>query len=292
MAAKYRRIDPRTWKDEKFQSLPRLQKLIVLYLLTGQGNRIGIFSFSAGMAIEDLGTDSDGEFLSGEEFRRELTAALKVMAWEMDTPRGVVYMPTWWRYNSPANDNSMIGALTDLDDLPKTELFRAFAENTKYIRSDRLSVFREHITRYFNRFGIDGETKSKLPTPGTGAGTVSETGTEAETGMAASPTVSQTTPRFDPLKITIPPVLDTPAFLAAWSKWIISRRERRLSNRESVLLGQLEFLAQFGETGAIQSITESIRCDWKGVFPPKEKPQGKNPSHITDDFIRRAGGEV
>ena len=50
--AKFRKVDPRIWNDEKFQSLPPLDKLLAVYALTGQCNRIGIFKFSIALAAE------------------------------------------------------------------------------------------------------------------------------------------------------------------------------------------------------------------------------------------------
>ena len=54
--ARYRKIDPRTWKDEKFRGLSSEEQLIVFYVLTAQSNRIGLFNFSPAMAAEDLDT--------------------------------------------------------------------------------------------------------------------------------------------------------------------------------------------------------------------------------------------
>ena len=52
--ARFRKIDPRTWRDEKFRRLDPMDKLIVFYILTGQANRIGLFSFSPAMAVEEI----------------------------------------------------------------------------------------------------------------------------------------------------------------------------------------------------------------------------------------------
>ena len=56
--ARYRKIDPRTWKDEKFRVLLSEEKLIAFYVITAQSNRIGLFNFSPAMAAEDLETFS------------------------------------------------------------------------------------------------------------------------------------------------------------------------------------------------------------------------------------------
>lgn len=50
MAQKYRKIDPRIWRDEKFRRLTAVQKLVAVYCLTAQANRCGIFAFSTAFA--------------------------------------------------------------------------------------------------------------------------------------------------------------------------------------------------------------------------------------------------
>src|SRR5690348_8887564 len=57
MAAKYRKIDPRMWDDEKFRLLSAGEKLIAIYAITAQSNRCGIFIYSHGLAREHLGFD-------------------------------------------------------------------------------------------------------------------------------------------------------------------------------------------------------------------------------------------
>ncbi|TMQ30091.1 MAG: hypothetical protein E6K65_06690 [Nitrospirae bacterium] len=53
MAARYRKIDPRIWTDEKFRLLTGEQQRIALYILTAQTNRIGRFSFFLGKTIRE-----------------------------------------------------------------------------------------------------------------------------------------------------------------------------------------------------------------------------------------------
>jgi hypothetical protein len=55
MAARYRKIDPGIWTDEKFRKLKAEEQRIAPYALTAQTNRIGLFTFSQGKACEDLG---------------------------------------------------------------------------------------------------------------------------------------------------------------------------------------------------------------------------------------------
>jgi hypothetical protein len=72
-----------------------------------------------------------------------------------------------------------------------------------------------------------------------------------------------------PPPVQIPAQIDTPNFSRSWSQWLDYRRKSRLSTRPETLNLQLVMLAGLGEEAAIESITNSIRCGWKGLFPPK-----------------------
>ena len=41
--ARYRKINPRLWDDERFVQLDAVEKLIAIYSITAQSNRIGLF---------------------------------------------------------------------------------------------------------------------------------------------------------------------------------------------------------------------------------------------------------
>src|SRR5262245_10244740 len=112
---KYRKIDPRFWKDEKVITLTTEEKAIALYLITGQSNRVGCYVFSPALATEDLG-------MTRETFGEPFANVLRVLKWEYDWERRVLYLPTWWRYNQPENANNVVGNLKDLDDLPNSPL--------------------------------------------------------------------------------------------------------------------------------------------------------------------------
>jgi hypothetical protein len=126
MAARYRKIDPRLWKDENFQRLNATEKLIAVYCLTGQSNRIGLFNFSPALAIEDLG-------LSNQTFREGFDRVSNGLSWRWDKAARVLYIPTWWKYNTPENPNVLKNCLLDLHEIPKTPLLREFADNLKHL---------------------------------------------------------------------------------------------------------------------------------------------------------------
>jgi uncharacterized phage protein (TIGR02220 family) len=143
---RYRKIDPRFWKDEKIVTFSPEEKLVALYLFTGQSNRIGLFSFSPGEAAEDVGMLPQ---TFGERFRN-VCGALN-LRWD-ETFR-VLYLPTWWKYNPPENSNNVIGNLKDLDDVPKSDLIDLFAENLDYLAENLRETFTQTLAkRYPKRY--------------------------------------------------------------------------------------------------------------------------------------------
>jgi len=81
----------------------------------------------------------------------------------------------------------------------------------------------------------------------------------------------------DPLPI--PPSLQTGAFIADWNRWMVFRRgKKRCKDWAGMFRGQLDWLAQFTPEQASESIKQSIRNDWQGLFEPKTT-NGYQPSH-------------
>lgn len=137
MAAKYRKIDPRIWRDERVSRLEPLGKLVAVHCIT-ESNRIGIFNFSVASACEDLGIDP-------KRYRILFNTVCDTLLWRWDEGLRVVYLPTWWRYNHPDNPKAMKGCLSDLDDLPISPLLNEFYSNTRYLAGSVLQVFNECI---------------------------------------------------------------------------------------------------------------------------------------------------
>ena len=141
MAARFRKLDPRLWNDEGFRSLKAVDyKLICLYILTAQSNRIGLFSFSPGKACEDLGIDHQ-TFLEG------LLKVCQTFKWEWDQEARVIFIPTWWKYNTPENPNVLKSCLADLHDLPKTPLVTRFSDNLRYLPETFHQTFLEGLLK-------------------------------------------------------------------------------------------------------------------------------------------------
>lgn len=126
MAIKYRKVDPRIWRDEKFRFLDQSDQLITLYTITAQVNRIGIFNFSPGRASEELKLDY-------ETFIKRFGNVCQTFKWSFDATMRVLYLPTWWKYNFPENANVLKGNLKDLHDVPATSLIDCFYTNIRYL---------------------------------------------------------------------------------------------------------------------------------------------------------------
>lgn len=135
--SRYRKIDPRFWKDEKVMSLAPEEKLIALYLFTGQSNRIGIFNFSPGEAAEDLRLE--------ETFRKGFEKVCETLNFGWDKTFRVLYLPTWWKYNSPENPNVLKSCLADLHEIPQTPLINQFSSNLTYLPETFHQTFREGL---------------------------------------------------------------------------------------------------------------------------------------------------
>jgi len=138
---RYRKIDPRIWKDEKFLTLNQTEKLTTMYCLSSaQTNRIGLFNFSPAQAAEDLNLDLE-TFVEG--FRK----VCERLNWRFDKESRVLYLPTWWKYNPPENPNVLIGNLRDLHEIPKTPLIQEFLSNVQYLPETLHETFQKGLPK-------------------------------------------------------------------------------------------------------------------------------------------------
>jgi len=120
---RYRRLYPRLWRHPGFVGLTKSGRELALYLLTGpQTNRLGIFHLSVATASEDLN-------VAVETIRKGLADVGATFGWTFDAAARVLYIPSWWKWNQPANANVLKGNLKDLNDIPPCGLLDAFAQN-------------------------------------------------------------------------------------------------------------------------------------------------------------------
>ena len=84
-----------------------------------------------------------------------------------------------------------------------------------------------------------------------------------------------------------PDCLNTPVFQAAWREWLDYRKSQRWKPlKPASITRQLAALSEYGEAGAIDSINQSIRNSWQGLFPIKNKPgsNSRGPSEFGSAF--------
>lgn len=90
-----------------------------------------------------------------------------------------------------------------------------------------------------------------------------------ENPAAAKETVKDAKPA-EAQGVTLPAELETETFRAAWADWLAYRRECKVSPyKPRSLAAQLAMLAEWGHDVAIESIRQSIRQQWRGLFEPK-----------------------
>ncbi len=289
MAAKYRKIDPRFWKDEKVMSLSIEEKAIALYVLTAQSNRIGLFTFSPALAAEDLGCPPDA-------LAKGFARACDALGWQFDRASRVLWIPRWWKYNPPESWKNLVGNLKDIEDLPKTRLLASFFANLADIPenlrhhfqnacpSDALSMplacpsdaLPKGMGKPLASQEQEQEQEGKSPPP-------PATGGEDQTADATVPPVSppppppppgkakgpskSKEPDFDPLIVDLP--FKSDRFREAWIEWCDYRRARKPALTEHSVRKQLKDFIAWGEEAAIAAIGDAIRNGWQGLFPPK-----------------------
>lgn len=124
----YRKVYTRIWKSPEFRGLSDALKVATLYVLTGpQTNRVGLYYFSFAQAAEALGSTSP-------KVRSMIGVVCKTFAWTFDQKSSVIWIPTWWSFNPVSqNPKNLQGYLSDLNDVPRTELIHSFCNNLRDI---------------------------------------------------------------------------------------------------------------------------------------------------------------
>lgn len=114
--ARYRKIDPRIWNDEKFRALSDAGKLAFLFLLTHPHmTALGAMRATVAGLAEELGWSTEA---FQEAFREGF---LKGMA-EHDPKACLIAIPNFIRYNSPESPNVVKAWVGALDLLPECDL--------------------------------------------------------------------------------------------------------------------------------------------------------------------------
>lgn len=74
-------------------------------------------------------------------------------------------------------------------------------------------------------------------------------------------------------------------FLEKWHSWMEVRRAKKgCKNFPKLFQEQINWLADFSVPDAIESLSQSIRNDWQGLFEPKNKVNGNGHKMTTGDL--------
>jgi hypothetical protein len=166
---RYRKLFVRLWRHPGFTALTDAEKVLAVYLLTGpQTNRIGLFVLSIAQAAEDLGTVP-------ETLSKRLVRVTETFEWVFDKRSRVFFVPSWWRWNEPANANVVKGNLKDLNEIPPCGLLDAFAANTETVphtlRGEFIEGLRQRLangmpTQKQYQEAVSGDQEQKTPRAG------------------------------------------------------------------------------------------------------------------------------
>lgn len=114
--ARYRKIDPRIWNDEKFASLSHEAQRAFFFILTHPSmTSLGAFRISAAGMAQELGLTEKG---FQEPFHELLSKGIV----RYDEKSFLVFAPNFLKYNPPENPNVVKGWAVALDYLPECGL--------------------------------------------------------------------------------------------------------------------------------------------------------------------------
>lgn len=114
--ARYRKIDPRIWNDEKFASLSHEAQRAFFFILTHPSmTSLGAFRISAAGMAQELG-------LTEKEFQEPFRELLSKGIVRYDEKSFLVFAPNFLKYNPPENPNVIKGWAVALDYLPECGL--------------------------------------------------------------------------------------------------------------------------------------------------------------------------
>lgn len=123
--ARYRKIDPRIWNDEKFASLSHEGQRAFLFILTHPSmTSLGAFRATKEGIEAELGIDEKG-------FAKPFQELLSKGLIKYDESRFLVFAPNFLKYNQPENPNVVKGWAGCLDLLPECPLLVEVLQRAK-----------------------------------------------------------------------------------------------------------------------------------------------------------------
>ncbi len=154
--ARYRKIDPRIWNDEKFSSLSHEAQRMFFFCLTHPSmTALGAFRITKSGMAEELG-------LSGKGFAEPFRELFRKGLVKYDERAFLLFIPNFLKYNVPENPNVVRGWTSSLDLLPECPL-----KTEVLLRAKACTADNDALSKAFDKsFGRVTETLSEgFPKP-------------------------------------------------------------------------------------------------------------------------------
>jgi hypothetical protein len=241
--AKYRKIDPKIWHDEKFRGLSRDAQFLFIYLLTSP------HSTSWGCyVIDDLYIVADTGLTKPqlEKAVSELLANRLILRCERTR---LVAFPNWFEYNTPVNAKSAAACINGIKSLPKSSIISEYCKRSIWL-SEQLANGRLTVPEK-----VDGEQEQEQ---------------DIRTGY--TPPISPPL-KSQKKKFTLPDWIDPDIW--ADFKEMRQRIKKPMTHRAMELtISKLEKLSLDGNDPN-EVLNQSIANSYQGVFPINGNNGGK-----------------
>jgi hypothetical protein len=164
--ARYRKVDPRIWGDEKFLRLPERAKLIFLYLLTNPSmTMLGAMRGSSSGMAEEVGVEVD-------EFRDAFQRIVDAGMVRFDQRARFVWLPKFLRYNRPESPNVVKAWPAAFAMLPECKLRDDLLKQLRVFAEGLPEGFRDAFMDVFdNGMPTQEQEQEQEQEAGTGTGT-------------------------------------------------------------------------------------------------------------------------
>lgn len=155
--SRFRKIEVRTWADERFRSLSPIQPSgqgLWFFLLTGPhtGPIPGLFRAGRGQMADELGWDLEAfDEAFGEVFAQGMA--------EADFKAKLVWLPKALKHNPPESPNVVRSWRVELDLLPECDLKRKAIESMRAALAEKGYPYVEAFDELFKRPGNNGSGK-------------------------------------------------------------------------------------------------------------------------------------
>lgn len=141
--ARYRKIDPRIWNDEKFRTMSHEGQRLFLFVLTHPSlTMIGAMRATQSGLSEELGLDA-------KAFREAFGEALSKGMLKYDEKAFLLWLPNFLKYNAPESPNVVKSWGSALDLLPECDLRKEVLSSAKAFISTMSKAFAEALPKVF-----------------------------------------------------------------------------------------------------------------------------------------------